>query len=79
MAIAVGGQKEWSKIRRQSFLDSADEMGLGKNMIRREYDRMWKNFPSALQKAAEELNHQGFSDSAEMRDSILRAVNRVDG
>ena len=79
MAIAVGGQKEWSKIRRQSFLDSADEMGLGKNMIRREYDRMWKNFPSALQKAAEELNHQGLSDSAEMRDSILRAVNRVDG
>ena len=79
MALAVGGQKEWGKISRQSFLDSVGEMGLGKPLIRREYERLWKNFPRALQKAAEELKQQGFSDSEEMQRCILRAVNRADG
>lgn len=76
MALAVGGQKEWGKISKQSFLDSAGEMGLGKPLIRREYERLWKNFPCALQKAAEELKKQGFSDSEEMQRCILRAVGR---
>lgn len=76
MALSVGGQKEWSKINKQSFLDAAADMGIGKTMVRREYTRLKKKFPSALKKAADELKAQGFSDSGMIKESIEKAVEK---
>ncbi|MGN1381588.1 MAG: type II toxin-antitoxin system HipA family toxin [Eubacterium sp.] len=78
MALSIGGQKEWSKINKQSFLDAAKDMGIGKALVKREYTRLKKKFPAALNRAAEELKAQGFPDSGMMKDRIAEAVGKND-
>ncbi len=66
MALSLGGAYRIYDITRDSFKKEAERIGLGTEIALRRFDLLVSAFKKALETAAEELDHAGFSGTSEI-------------
>lgn len=71
MSIAIAGELDWNRIDRTTFADASSEIGIRKAVILREYDRLQKEIPAALEQSADELQKSGLHRAKSLKDEIL--------
>ena len=75
MAFSIGGEVDWRKVNRDSFVRAAEEIRLSKKIFMDRFDTLAARFEPALMQAAEEMKAAGFEEAGDLaRDILSRRV-----
>ena len=72
MALGIDGIYNIREIDRTSFENEASSVGLGPKMAMKRFDHLVDNFADALNQAKEELLRQGFYQTEEISEMIMK-------
>ncbi|MBP5254162.1 MAG: HipA domain-containing protein [Lachnospiraceae bacterium] len=72
MAFSLGGRYALDDITEEAFGDAAEEAGFSRKVGLRHLKQLSGKFEKALDEAASELEAQGFSQAAGLKDKILK-------
>ncbi|MDY3249817.1 MAG: hypothetical protein SOX32_05650 [Candidatus Choladocola sp.] len=72
MALGIDGIYNIQEIDRTSFENEASSVGLGPKMAMKRFDHLVDNFADALNQAKEELLRQGFYQTEEISEMIMK-------
>ena len=71
MAFSIGGEIDWRKVNRDSFVRAAEEIRLSKKIFMDRFDALSARFEPALMQATEEMKAAGFEEAGELAGDIL--------
>lgn len=76
MAFAIGGEIEWTAIRRSCFEAATKEIRLNTSLFMRRYDYLASHYESALRDSAAAMTADGFPEADELAENILKKTLR---
>ena len=68
----IGDKNNMDQIRRSDFIDGADRSGIRSAVIMRQFDTLAGHFEEAINKAADDLQQDGYENAGTVRDKILQ-------
>lgn len=71
MAFSIGGEIDWRKVDRDSFVRAAEEIKLSRKIFMDRFDALAARFKPALMQAAEEMKAAGFEEAGDLASDIL--------
>ena len=72
MSMYIGDKNNMDQIRRSDFIDGADRSGIRSAVIMRQFDTLAGHFEEAINKAADDLQQDGYENAGTVRDKILQ-------